>query len=105
MSMRPTPFGLCARAATLRPTPAGMLSPFVGETMVTLGPDTMIDDARRRIGAPALSVAMTTTIETVERRVGRVDRLEVATDRRVAQTRAERAGRRNRDGLVARRRA
>ena len=31
MSMRPTPFGCWARPATLKPTPAGTLSPFVGE--------------------------------------------------------------------------
>ena len=94
MSMRPTPFGCCARAATFKPTPAGMLSPFVGETTLTFGTGDDIDAAR----APcrrrrAISVAMTTTIETVERRVGGADRLEVATNRRVAQPGAERARR------------
>ncbi len=61
MSMRPTPLPLCARAETLMPTPAGMLSPLFGATIVTLGPDTMNTERMAVSAAPAPSVAPTTT--------------------------------------------
>jgi len=62
MSMRPTPFGLCDRAPTLRPTPAGTLSPCVGETIFTVGPDTMLMVRVTVSATPATFVAVTTMI-------------------------------------------
>ena len=101
--MRPMPFGCCARAETLRPTPAGMLSPFAGATIVTFGPATMLMRTRGRVGAARRVGRDDDDDEAVERRVGRADRLEVAAHRRVAQPGAERARGGNGDGLVARR--
>ena len=91
MSMRPTPFGCWARAETFKPTPAGMLSPFVGETIGHLGAGDDVDATRRGIGAAvAGSSRSTTTAQAIERRVGGVDRLQVSANRRVAESCAKR---------------
>jgi len=51
-----------ARAETLTPTPAGMLSPLVGALMNTLGPATM-STVRLAVSAPpSLFTVATTTI-------------------------------------------
>src|SRR6185312_7801823 len=62
MSMRPTPSGCVARAETFRPTPAGMLSPLVGDEIDTRGPATMLMRVCAVSAAPMLSVTMATTI-------------------------------------------
>ena len=82
MSMRPTPFGCCARAETLRPTPAGMLSPLVGANDGDLGAGDDVDATRRRIRAARRIGRDDDDAQAVERRVGSADRLQVAANRR-----------------------
>ena len=104
MSMRPTPFGLLRARRDVQADAGGnAVAVRSATTTVTFGPATMLM-TRVAVSAPPARVGRDDDDdETVERRVGGVDRLEVAADRRVAQTGAERAGGRNRDGLVARR--
>src|SRR3569833_454455 len=59
IEVRPTPSGCSAVAATDKPMPAGVLSPLIGDVMVTLGPETR---SARRVTLstrPALSDAIT----------------------------------------------